>query len=146
MTLVEVLVASAVLLIGILGTRAAFPLAIGAAHRASHTLVLNQLANGKLEALRALDYDHADLAIGVHPAQKFDSGGGRYYPVPGFSNDYSLRWTVQAGPTDGTGTAEPNIKVVVVESTYWVRYTAAGVPIENNGSLSSRFQTYVTRN
>ena len=146
MTLVEVLVASVVLTIGVLGSMAAYPQAIRAAHRSSHTLVVNQLASEKLEALRALDYDHADLALGVHPAQQFDSQGGRYYAVPGFSNDYSLRWTVQAGPTDGTGTAEPDIKTVVVESTFWVRYTSAGVPIENPGSLSNRFQTYVTRN
>ncbi len=145
MTLVEVLIASVVLTIGVLGSMSSFPLAIRAAHRSSHTLIVNQLANEKLEALRALDYDHADLAVGVHPAQQFDSMGGRYYAVPGFSNDYSLRWTVQAGPTDGSGTAEPNIKTVVIESTYWVRYTLAGVPIENNGSLSSQFQTYFTR-
>ncbi len=146
MTLVEVLIASVILLIGVLGTMASFPQAISAAHRSSHSLVLNQLANEKLEALRALDYDHADLAVGVHPAQQFDSRGERYYAVTGFSNDYSLRWTVQAGPTDGTGTVEPNIKTVVIESTFWVRYTSAGVPIENPGSLNMQFQTYFTRN
>lgn len=145
MTLVEVLIASVVLLIGVLGTMASLPQAINAAHRSSHSLVLNQLANEKLEALRALDYDHADLAVGVHPAQQFDTKGERYYAVPGFPNDYSLRWTVQAGPTDGTGTAEPNIKTVVIESTHWVRYDFAGTPIENNGSQSLRFQTYLTR-
>ena len=145
LTLVEVLIASLVLLIGILGMMSVFPQAIGAAHRSSHTLVLNQLAKEKLESLRGLDYDHADLAVGVHPAQQFDSNGDRYYSVPGFAEDYSLRWTVQAGPTDGSGTAEPDIKTVVVESTYWVRYTLGGVPIENNRSLSMQYQTYITR-
>jgi len=141
-----VLVASVVLMLGVLGTLAVFPQAIGTAHRSSHMLVLNQLANERLDALRALDIGHADLSVGVHPLQVFDSKGDRYYPVPGFSEDYSLRWTVQAGPTDGTGTPEPNIKTVVVEATYWVRYTAGGVPVENDGSLGTRFQTYVTGN
>jgi Tfp pilus assembly protein PilV len=145
LTLVEVLVASVVLMIGILGVMAVFPQSISAVHRSNHTLVLNQLANEKLEELRALDYDHADLAVGVHPAQQSDSRGARYYPVPGFSEDYSLRWTVRAGPTDGSGSIEANVKTVVVESTHWVRYSSGGVPIERNASLSMQFQTYVTR-
>lgn len=145
LTLVEVLIASLVLLIGILGMMAVFPQAINAAHRSSHTLVLNQLAKESLESLRALDYDHADLAVGVHPAQQFDSNGDRYYSVSGFDEDYSLRWTVQAGPTDGSGTAEPDVKTVVVESTHWIRYTSGGVPIENDRSLSMQYQTYITR-
>ena len=132
-------------MIGILGVMAVFPQAIGAVHRSNHTLVLNQLANEKLEELRGLDYDHADLAVGVHPAQQSDSSGARYYAVPGFSEDYSLRWTVRAGPTDGSGTIEAEIKTVVVESTHWVRYSSGGVPIERNGSLSMQFQTYLTR-
>jgi len=144
-TLVEVLVASLVLVIGVLGTLAAFPQAFGTAHRSSHMLVLNQLANEKLDSLRALDLDDADLSVGVHPVQGFDSNGDLYYPVPGFSDDYSLRWTVQAGPTDSSGTPEANMRTVVVEVTYWVRYTAGGLPIENDGSLGTRFQTYVAR-
>ena len=146
MTLVEVLVASLVMVIGVLSTLAVFPQAIRTAHRSSHMLVLNQLANEKLDSLRALDFDHADLSVGVHPVQEFDSMGDLYYPVPGFPDEYSLRWRVQAGPTDGSGTPEANIKTVVIEVTYWVRYTAGGAPIENVGSLSTPFQTYVSRN
>ena len=146
MTLVEVLVASVVLMIGVLGTLAVYPQAIGTVHRSNHMLILNQLANEKLESLRALDYDHADLSVGVHPAQQIDSKGDYYYAVPGFPDEYSVRWAVQAGPTDGSGTSEPNIKTVVVEATYWVRYTPGGLPIENDGSLDTRFQTYVTGN
>jgi hypothetical protein len=146
LTLVEVLVASVVLMIGILGVMAVFPQALGTVHRSNHTLILNQLASEKLEELRAIGYDHADLTVGVHPPQQTDSSGARYYAVPGFSEDYSLRWTVLAGPTDGSGTAEADMKTVVVESTYWVRYSSGGVPIERNGSLSMQFQTYITRN
>ena len=147
LTLVEVLVASLVLVLGVLGTLAVFPQAIATAHRSSHTLVLNQLANEKLDALRALDLAHADLTAGVHPAQGFDSNGDRYYPVPGFSDDYSLRWTVQAGPTDGSGTAEPDImRTVVVEVDLlgpihrWAEFRS-----RTTEALSMQYQTYITR-
>ena len=146
LTRVEVLIASVILMVGVLGAMAVFPQAIGAAHQSSHRLVLNQLTNEKLESLRALDYNHDDLTVGVHPPQQFDSHGEVYYAVPGFAEDYSLRWTVQTGPTDGSGTAEPNIKTVVVEATYWVRYTLGGVPIEDDASLSIQVQTYLTSN
>jgi hypothetical protein len=35
------------------------------------------------------------------------------------------------------------MKTVVVEATYWVRYTAGGAPIENAGSVTTRFQTFL---
>jgi hypothetical protein len=140
---VEVLVASVIMIAGLVAVMAVFPQSLGTARESSRILVLNRLATEKLELLRSRVYDHADLSSGVHPTVQFDSHGNRYYPVPGFPEDYSLRWTVQAGPTDGSGTAEPDMKTIVVEATYWVRYTAGGAPIENSGSVTTRFQTLV---
>jgi hypothetical protein len=144
MTLVEVLVASVVLTVGVLGLFAVFPQALGSARDSSHKLVLQQLANEKLESLRALDYDDLDLALGIHPTQQADSNSAHYYPVPAFPEEYSLRWTVQAGPTDGGGTAEANMKTIVIEATYRVRYTLAEVPIVQDGGFTTRVHTYLT--
>jgi uncharacterized protein (TIGR02598 family) len=141
MTLVEVLVASVIMIVGLLSVMAIFPQSMGTARESSRILVLNRLATEQLEELRSLNYEDSDLSSGTHPTLQFDSNGDRYYPVTGFPEEYSLRWAVQAGPTDGSGTAEPNMKTIVVEATYWVRYTAGGVPIENPGSVTTQFQT-----
>jgi uncharacterized protein (TIGR02598 family) len=143
MTLVEVLVASVIMVLGLVSVMAVFPQSLGTARESSRILVLNRLATEQLEELRSLHFEDSDLSSGTHPTQQFDSNGDRYYPVTGFPEEYSLRWTVQAGPTDGSGTADPNMKTVVVEATYWVRYNAGGVPIENPGSVTARFQTFV---
>jgi type II secretory pathway pseudopilin PulG len=143
MTLVEVLVASLIMIVGLFSVMAVFPQSLGTARESSRIMVLNRLATEKLESLRALDYDDSDLSAGVHPTLQFDPSFDRYYPVSGFPADYSLRWAVQAGPTDGSGTAEPNMKTIVVEATYWVRYTTGGAPIENAGSVTTRFQTFL---
>jgi type II secretory pathway pseudopilin PulG len=143
LTLVEVLVASLIMIVGLVSVMAVFPQSLGTARKSSRILVLNRLATEKLESLRALDYDHADLSPGPHPTVQFDSNGDRYYPGAGFPEEYSLRWAVLAGPTDGSGTAEPNMKRVVVVATYWVRYTAGGAPIENAGRLTTSFQTFL---
>jgi Tfp pilus assembly protein PilV len=143
MTLVEVLVASLIMIAGLVSVMAVFPQSLGTARESSRHLVLNRLAMEKLELLRSLDFDDADLSPGVHPTIQFDSNGNRYYPVSSFPEEYSLRWTVQAGPTDGSGTAEPEMKTITVEATYWVRYTSGGVPVENAESVTTRFRTVV---
>ena len=131
------------MIVGLVSVMAVFPQSLGTARESSRILVLNRLATEQLELLRSLNYEDSDLSSGAHPTLQFDSDGDRYYPVTGFPEEYSLRWAVQAGPTDGSGTAEPNMKTIVVEATYCVRYTAGGAPIENAGSVTTRFQTFL---
>jgi Tfp pilus assembly protein PilV len=138
-----VLLAGSILAVGILGLLALYPQSLESARRSGESLVLHQLANERMEALRSLAHDDADLNAGVHPATVFDSNGDRYYPVSGFPEQYSVRWTVQAGPTDGTGTAEPNMKTVTVEASYRVRYTAGGDPITENASQTVPLRIYL---
>jgi hypothetical protein len=144
LTVVEVLVASVLMIMGILGVLAAFPQALGSARDSGRKLILNRLASQQLETLRALPYNDTDLGMGFHPAQQFDSAGDRYYPVTGLSEEYSMRWRVQTGPTDQSGTAEPNMKRVTVEATYETRYSSAGAPITESRSYETVFHTYVT--
>ena len=143
-SLVEVLVASVLLIVGVVGMLAIFPQAFRNTTNSGREAVLNHLTMEKVEELRGLPLAHADLSLGFHPAQAFDSAGQRYYPAPGFDEDVSLRWQVSAGPTDGAGTAEPDIRTVVVEATYLVRYTAGGAPITNENSLEAFFGTLLT--
>ena len=143
-SLIEVLVASVILIVGVVGMLAAFPQAFRNTTNSGREAVLNHLTMEKAEELRGLPLAHADLAVGTHPAQVFDSGGQRYYPAVGFGEEISLRWRVSAGPTDGTGTAGPEIRTVVVEATYLVRYTMAGAPITSDNSLEASFGTLLT--
>jgi len=144
MTLVETLVASVLMIVGIFGLLAVFPQALGSARESGRVLILNRIAAEQLEELRALPYGAADLATGTHPPQQFDSDLERYYPVSGMDQSYSLRWIVSAGPTDQSGTAEPDMKTVTVEATYLVRYTAGGAPSTNQDSIESVYHTFVT--
>jgi hypothetical protein len=144
LTIVEVLVASVLMMVVIFGLLAIFPQALGRARASGRMLILDQLSSEKLESLRALDYGSTDLVSGLHPAQQSDSKGSGYYPIPGLSEEYSLRWSVQAGPTDQSGNPEPNMKMVTIEATYGVRYTLLGEPIVNQGSVETVFHSYVT--
>lgn len=141
----EALAATVVLAVGVLGTLAVFPQALNTSRRSSETLTLRELAVERAETLRSLPFDHADLAIGVHPIQQTDSVGAGYYPVAGFPQAYSVRWVVSAGPTDGAGVADPNLKTVQVDATHRIRYTNTGNQIPNATGQRSRIQFYVSR-
>ena len=143
-TLVEVLVASLIMIIGVFGILASFPHAFRSAKESGHRSVLNHLVGEKLDDLRSLDYSDTFLVLGVHPAQQTDSQSQRYYPVPGFPEEFSLRWTVSNGPTDGSGASVDKMKIVVVEGTYLVRYSSSGTPAEETDSVTVVTPTYLT--
>ena len=142
-TLVEVLVASVIMMIGVFGVLAAFPQSFRSAKKSGHQSVLNHLVSEQLDDLRSLDYADSTLALGTHPTQQTDSQSQRYYPVAGFPEEFSLRWTVSNGPTDQSGASVANMKIVVVEGTYLVRYTSGGAPIEQTDSVTVVVPTYL---
>ena len=142
-TLVEVLIATALLAIVLTSVLTVFPQAYHTTTNAGRVSVLNHLVSEKMEELRSYALTHADLSNGIHPTQATDSNGDNYYPVPGFGEQYSLRWIVGPGPTDGTGTAEPNMRTVVVQATYMTRYTSGGAALTTDLSLEVRALTYV---
>ena len=143
-TLVETLIASVIMIVGVFGLLAVFPQALGNARDSGRLLILNRLAAEQLEELRSLRYGTADLALGTHPTQQLDSDWNNYYPVTGMDETYSLRWIVAPGPTDQTGTPEPDMKTVTVEATYLMRYTAGGSPLVTPTSVETVFKTFVT--
>ena len=142
-TLVEVMVASLIMLIGVFGIVAAFPQALMATVKSGHVTVLNHMAGAKMDELRTRGYAHADLAAGIHPTIALDAGGSWYYPVPGLDEAYSLRWAVSTGPTDSGGTPVAGMKTVVVEATHLLRYSAGGLPLANPVAEQVFFQTYL---
>ena len=142
-TLVEVLLASLIMIIGVFGVLAAFPQAFRSAKESGRRSVLNHLVGEKLDDLRSLDYADTSLDLGTHPAQEFDSQSQRYYPVAGFPEEFSLRWTVTNGPTDQSGSSVAGMKIVVVEGTHLVRYTSSGTPIEETDSVTVVVPTYL---
>jgi type II secretory pathway pseudopilin PulG len=140
-TLVEVLIATVIMIVGVFGLMAVFPQAYRTTKASGRQSVLHHLASEKLDELRSLDPDHADLGAGTHPPAQLDANGDTYYPVAGFDDAYSLRWTVLPGPTDGTGTAVAGLKTVVVEATHGVRYDAYGDPIAPEAGLATTLRT-----
>lgn len=144
-SLVEVLIASAILAVGLLGMLAIFPQAYRNTRVSGSISSLNHLASKQTEQLRSLDYDHGELSLGVHPTLQTDSSGQKYYPVPGLDEDFSVRWTVSNGPTDGAGNPVPDMKTVVVEATRLTRYTSGGTPIVNDRSLEVVRRTFFTK-
>ena len=74
-SLVEVLLAAMIMVVGVLGILAVFPQAHGMAKASGRTSVLNHLTSEQLERLRSLDYAHTDLALGIHPVRQTDSNG-----------------------------------------------------------------------
>ena len=142
-TLLEVLVASVIMIVGVFGVLAVFPHAFRSAKESGHRSVLQHLVGEKLDDLRSVDYADSSLALGTHPTQQFDSQTQRYYPVQGFPEEFSVRWTVLNGPTDSSGGSVAKMKIVVVEGTYLVRYSSSGTPIEETNSVTVVVPTYL---
>ena len=142
-TLIEVLIATVLLALGLTAVLAVFPQAYRTTTGAGRMSVLNHLVNQKMEELRSLALTDSDMSIGIHPAQSTDSDGNKYYAVAGFDEEYSLRWIIAAGPTDGTGTAEPEMRTVVVQATYDTRYNNSGVAQTTDWSIEVRSLSYV---
>ncbi len=142
-TLIDVLVASLIMIVCFFVVLAAFPNAFRSSKESGHRSVLNHLINEKLDDLRSLDYADSALTLGTHPTQQVDSQSQRYYPVSGFPEEFSLRWTVSNGPTDSSGASVAAMKIVVVEGTHLVRYTSSGTPIEETDSVTIVVPTYL---
>ena len=138
-TLIEMLVASVLMIVGVYSILAVLPQAARTSNKAGHLSTLNHLASEQIEHLRSLNYADATLTAGTHPTLQFGT-----YPVPGFPGEFSMRWIVSAGPTDGSGTVESRMKTVSVEATYFVRYDLSGNPIENPDGLKVTFRTFLS--
>jgi prepilin-type N-terminal cleavage/methylation domain-containing protein len=142
-TLVEVLVASAVMTVGVYAVLAVFPQALRITRDSGRLSTLSHLAAQQVEYLRSIDYGSSELALGTHPTIQTDAGGSKYYPVSGFDEVYSMRWIVTAGPTTGSGSAQADMKTVRIEATHRIRYDDSGNVIDNPEGLSVVLRTFI---
>ncbi|MDH3285087.1 MAG: hypothetical protein OEQ13_10130 [Acidobacteriota bacterium] len=143
-SLVEALIASLLMIVGIVSIMGVFPETYQRTTDAGRKSKVNHLAVEAVERLRSLDYADADLTAGTHPAPVIDGLGRRFYPVTGMPLEFTLRWDVSAGPTDGSGTAHPDMKTVEVRAGYNVWYDAADDLISGERGFVMTFTTFIT--
>lgn len=95
-TLVEVLVCTFILTIGMVSTAGLLAVSIGAQIGARESARSTRLAQEKLDELMKLNFTAADVSIGGN----LDASVANHNetPIPGVT----LRWVVAAGPTDDT--------------------------------------------
>lgn len=92
--MVELLMSLVVLAIGVLSVSALFPLGV---RNSNNDRLLTQgtsFAQQKLEQLRTLSFNHADLAVGTHPGGGTESVGNngrftRWWTVTQFSGNFA---------------------------------------------------------
>jgi type IV pilus assembly protein PilV len=92
MTMVELMIALVVLSIGLLGIAAIFPAGRRFSTRDRMITTATDLAEQKMEQLRAKPYSDLDLTVGVHPTAFGEAVGN--------SNRYTRWWTVTQVATD----------------------------------------------
>jgi prepilin-type N-terminal cleavage/methylation domain-containing protein len=92
MTMVELMIALIVLSIGLLGLAALFPAGRRFSTRDRMITTATDLAEQKMEQLRALDYSDLDLTLGTHPTASGEAVGN--------NNRYTRWWTVTQVATD----------------------------------------------
>ncbi len=101
-TLIEVLIATVILTVGLVGSAQLLAVSIQMHQLAGGTTDATRLANAKLEELMKLNFA-ADPAIQITPVgpDPLTQNVPNYFdePVPGV---YTRRWHVQAGPTATT--------------------------------------------
>ena len=74
-SLIELMIALVVLSLGILSLAQLFPAGSRGQLRDRMTTAATYYAQEKIEQLSSIEWNHADLSVGVHPAAGFDSLG-----------------------------------------------------------------------
>ena len=101
-TLVEVLIATVILVVGLVGGAQLLAVSIQMHQLAAETTDATRLANTKIEELMKLNFS-ADPAIQIVPVglDPLTQNVPNYFDVP-VAGVYTRRWHVQAGPTATT--------------------------------------------
>ena len=101
-TLIEVLIATVILVVGLVGGAQLLALSIQMQQLAAETTDATRLASAKLEELMKLNFA-ADPAIQITPVglDPLTQNVPNYFDVP-VAGVYTRRWHVQAGPTATT--------------------------------------------
>ncbi len=103
-SLIEILIAIAILSLVALGVMALLPSGYQQITSSGRSATLDHIAQMQLDYLRSIPVTHLDLAAGTHPTSSFPE-----WPE-GSTNKYSLHWVV----TDYTPMANSKSVIVVV--------------------------------
>lgn len=140
-TLVELLVAIVILAVGIIGIMTLFPQSYGHVGNAGRLSIMNHIGQKKLDELKTLSYDDANLLDGLHPSpgpveriSYIDGSGQNIY------EDYTIRWEVRED--------EPraNMKTIIVEVAHQL-FDTANNELDSSEAMNQKiihFQTYIT--
>lgn len=133
-SLIEVLVATLILTVGIVGILGVMPNGYRTITRAGRVSTITHLGNEKMDQLKSTaltNWGHADLTDGSHPA----TATARM--VSGFPS-YSITWTVDDNfPTT-------NMKAITMVVGYRL-YNSSGNPIsDNRNGFFHTFQTFIS--
>jgi prepilin-type N-terminal cleavage/methylation domain-containing protein len=132
-SLIEILIAVAILAIVALGIMALLPNGYKQITNAGRATTMDHLAQMKLDYLRSIPVSHLDLLAGIHPTVTFPE-----WPMPnGAADKYSLHWIVQ----DYTPLA--NAKSVIVIVGYDI-YNADGTSKPSNEAIEQKRFTFPT--
>ena len=140
-TLIEILVAIAILAFAILGIMAVLPSGYAQITSAGRVSMINHFGQDTIDSLRALPYsDVTNLSAGIHPtAAPFKPSYTK--PDGTTGSDYSVTWYVE------TATPASGVKKITVEvghqlySSGWTKYSSSDVPDQRTG----HFVTYVSQ-
>jgi type IV pilus modification protein PilV len=125
-TLLEVLIAVVILAIGLLGLSALQIVAVRGNSMSGEMMSASMLAQQKLEELRQLDYDDADLAVG---------GGHSETSTDNTGVTYTLSWTVSEH-------ASLLMKTVVLDVSWQSMRVGTAAEASN---VTSRFTTCISQ-
>lgn len=133
-SLIEILIAIAILALVALGIMALLPGGYKQITNAGRSARMNHLAQMQMDYLRTLPVTASDLSAGTHPA------AARLFPL-GVDEKYSIKWTVR------DYTAMSNSKSIIVEAGYDV-YNADGSDKSTNAAIEQKkilFTTMITQ-
>src|SRR3990172_1582378 len=111
-SLIELLVAIAILSVAIMGIVALLPTGYSHINTAGRISTMNHLGQQKLDQLRTLDFEDANLTAGTHP-----TGGESFPERPSYIaedgtdiyDDYTITWEVTDDAEGETGTMKTGI-------------------------------------
>lgn len=140
-SLVELLVATAILAVGILGALQLFPQNYDEIGTAGRISIMNHLAQQKLDQLKTLSYTASDLTAGVHGSPNPERVT---YISPSGNNvfeNYTIRWEVRDDKP------QERMKTVIVEVGHQL-FDSSNNPIASSQALNQevvRYQAYISR-
>jgi prepilin-type N-terminal cleavage/methylation domain-containing protein len=143
-SLIEMLIAIAILSVAIIGIVALFPTGYSHIKSAGRISMMNHLGQQKLDQLRNMDFQDANLTAGTHP-----TGGESFPERPSYIaadgtdiyDDYSITWEVR-----DSAEGETDMKTIIVTVGHQL-HDSGGTEVDEEDVMHQQkvqFQTYIS--